>query len=183
MKQWLLLLFVFALGCNPKVVSYLNPKAKFRNYETFRLVSTQLDSEISTDESTRIFDLIKENILEEMDSRDYKRSNITPDLTLRYEMTSSTRVETNANPGFGGFFPPMQLNSRTIYEAILLLELYNENKKLVWQGSYDLKQQRKEKKASKAIEKAVGQIFTSYPYRALSSKKDESLETLRKPND
>ena len=180
MKKWLLIALVISSGCSQRIVSYVNPKAKFSQFETYRLVSTQAESKNISPDNTLVFDLIKKSIKEEMKRRSYIQSNISPDLTLRYEVTSSTRVETNSNQ-VGPFFQP-QVNSRTIYESVLLVELYNNKKKLVWQGSYDLRQQKKEKKTSKAIEKSVGHIFTTYPYRAKSSKVDESLTTIKEKN-
>ena len=103
-----------------------------------------------------------------MNRRGYQTSNVNPDLTLRYEVTSNTRVEINSNQVNPYFYQPFPVTTRTIYQSTLLLELFDSNNKLVWQGSYDLKQEKKEKKVSKAINRAIGYIFTTYPYRALS---------------
>ncbi|MEP1032293.1 DUF4136 domain-containing protein [Ekhidna sp.] len=176
MKKWFFLIIVLLSSCSPKVVSYVNSNANFSQFETYRLVSTKADSKNITPENTLVFDLIRKSISKEMSKRSYEVSNISPDLTLRYEVTSSTRVESNTNQ-VGPYYNP-QVTTRTIYESILLIELYDPNKKLVWQSSYDLSQQRKEKKASKAIEKGVGHIFTSYPYRANSAEVDETLKTI-----
>ncbi|MEQ6168874.1 DUF4136 domain-containing protein [Ekhidna sp. MALMAid0563] len=180
MKRWLLLLYLVATGCSPKIVSYVNERAKFGQFETYRLVSAKSESKNVTPENTTIFDLIKENIHQQMTRRGYQTSNVTPDLTLRYEVTSNTRVEINNNQVNPYFYQPFPVTTRTIYQSILLLELFDSNNKLVWQGSYDLKQEKKEKKVSKAINRAVGYIFTTYPYRALSGQEDESLKTIEK---
>lgn len=115
-----------------------------------------------------------------MARRGYEESSVTPDLTLRYEVTSNTRVEINNSQVNPYFYQPFPITTRTIYQSILLLELFDSNKKLVWQGSYDLRQEKKEKKVAKAINRAVGYIFTTYPYRALSGEADESLKTIEK---
>ena len=175
MKKWLLLILILIFGCNPKVVSYLNQNSKFKEFQTYRIVTTKADSRNITPENTSVFDLIRENIHKEMNKRSYKQSSIDPDLILRYEVTSSTRVESNSNQA-GSYYSP-QITTRTIYKSILLVEVFDQNKKLVWQGSYDLKQERKEEKASRAIEKAVGYIFTIYPYKAQSAVVDETLKT------
>ncbi|WP_370086728.1 DUF4136 domain-containing protein [Ekhidna sp.] len=180
MKKWLYLIILFSFGCNPKVVSYINPKAKFVEFETYRIVSAKLESKNVTPDNTMILDLIKQNIHKQMKVRSYEQSNITPDLTLRYEITSSTRVENRSNQVNPYSFTPYQINSRTIYESVLLLELLDSKEKLVWQGSYDLSQEKKEKKMARAIEKAVGYIFTTYPYRALTKDPDEALKTIEK---
>ncbi|WP_425391398.1 DUF4136 domain-containing protein [Ekhidna sp.] len=178
MKKWLLLILIASTACSPKIVSYLNDQAPFQTYETYRLVSARSDSKNVTPENTLIFDLIKENIHQEMKERSYVQSNISPDLTLRYEVSSNTRTETNASRDL--FYPIMRVNTRTIYESIILLEIKDDRKKLVWQGSFDMRQERKEKRATKAIEKAISYIFTSYPYHAMSAEPDESLTKVKK---
>ncbi len=177
MRNWLLVLILIGGSCSPRIVSYVNLKAPFKSFETYRLVSAKLESKNVTPENTRIFDLIKENIHQEMSRRNYQTSNVSPDLLLRYEVTSNARVETSTvqDPFL---FSPTQINSRTIYESVLLLELVDQNKKLVWQGSYDLRQQRKEKKMTRAIERAVGYIFTTYPYKAQSGNVIEELKSI-----
>ncbi|WP_462249439.1 DUF4136 domain-containing protein [Ekhidna sp.] len=176
MNKWIILVSLILSSCSPKIVSYINSKAKFNQFESYRLVSAKADSKNLTPENTLVLDLIKSNIHKEMERRSYVISNISPDLTLRYDVASSTRVETDNNTVVGPFYTPP--TSRTIYESVLLVEMFDQNKKLVWQGSYDLGQQRKEKKVARAIEKAVGYIFTTYPYRAKSKEVDESLKTL-----
>ncbi|MEQ8904182.1 DUF4136 domain-containing protein [Ekhidna sp.] len=180
MNKWLLVSIILLSSCSPKVVSYLNTKAPFKQYETYRVVTAKADSKNITPENTLVFDLIKEHIHNQMRARDYEQSNVSPDLTLRYEVTSSTRVESNNTQNNPFYFQPYQITSRTIYESIILLELFDSNKKLVWQGSYDLRQEKKEKRVSRAIEKAIGYIFTTYPYKANSNQVDESLKTFEK---
>ncbi len=189
MKKWLFLFTIISiLGCSQKVISYLDNDARFEQFESFRIVSVKLEGRKVAPESNQIFEEIKAQIINQMLVRSYEQSNITPDLTLRYELSSSSRSEQNNNnnafnntigfPGYNG------ISSRTIHESILILELYNSNKKLVWQGSYDLKQQRKEDKTSKVIQNAIEQIFTTYPYEAGSRKINPELTiTKRKKND
>ena len=129
MRIYFLLLLV-TISCSPRIVSYVNPKSKFKSFESYRLVSSQLSSKNVNPENSLIFDLIKENIHNEMDRRKYKTSNISPDLLLRYEITSNTRVQTNTTQD-PFLITPTQVNSRLIYESVLLLELYDQNKKLI----------------------------------------------------
>lgn len=180
MKIWVLTFIIVFIGCNPKVVSYINPQARLDQFETYRIVSAQETPENGTPEHGQISYLIKSNIQKHMEKRLYKASNVTPDLTLRYEVISSTRVEhrTTSQSQFNSRYATYQpITSRTIQEAVLILELSDMNKKLVWQGSYDMKQERKVKKIPEAVEKAVDYIFTSYPYYARSSEEHEALKT------
>jgi len=166
------------LSCSSKIVSFVNPKAKFSTFETYILVNPKIDRSELADDSKLAFQLIKSAIQSEMNTREYRESSVSPDLTLRYEITSSTRVQTDATQD--PFSPFVQVNTRTIHEGILLLELYDARKKLVWQGSYDLQQESKEKRLQKVIENAVGKIFTSYPYRALNKQPDPELAVYKK---
>lgn len=165
-------------GCNSRIVSFVNPKANFKSFATYRMVSPKLDRSEIVDDTNPVFLAIKEEIQQEMSRRNYSRSSVSPDLTLRYEVTSSSRVQTDSRQD--PFSPFVQMNSRTIHEGVLLLELYDANKKLVWQGSYDLRQERKEKKLQKVIENSVSRIFTTYPYKALTSKPDLELTEVQK---
>ncbi|MEM6643681.1 MAG: DUF4136 domain-containing protein [Bacteroidota bacterium] len=169
-------LLIFS-GCSQKIVSYNNPKAAYQTFETYLLVSPKMNSKLS-EETSLAYELIAENIQKEMSRRGYEKSTVSPDLTLRYDLTSSTRVETTVNQSL--FFPVFQVNTRTIHEGVLLIELYDPRKKLVWQGSYDLDQERKEKRVKKVIENSILKIFTTYPYRAAQRLPDPALTSLKK---
>jgi len=179
MKKWLLISIVIVSSCSPKIVSHVNTKAKFSQFETYRLVTAKSESDVISSANTQVVDLIKDQVKDQMSIRGYELSNISPDLTLRYEITSNTRVDIN-NTQVSPLYPQVPVNSRTIYESALLLELIDSKNKLVWQGSYDLKQEKKEKRIEQSIKRAVGYIFTTYPYRALSSKQDPALKTFDK---
>lgn len=179
MKKWLIpVLSVLIIGCNPKVVSYQNPKASYSTFETYRVVSPKIDNNQIDKETVTIFNTIRGTIEGQMSKRGYSLSSISPDLTLRYELTSGTRVQTSTQQS--PFFRAPMVNSQTIIESFLLLELYNQKQKLVWQGSYDLKQERKERKATIVVENAIARIFTTYPYKALESQPDPSLTIYEK---
>lgn len=185
MKKWLFLFILLSiLGCTQKVISYINTDAKFEQFESFRIVSVKLDGRNVAPESTIIFEEIKTQIINQMLIRSYEQSNITPDLTLRYELSSSSRSQqnNNNNNAFNNVIgvPTYNISSRTVHESILLLELYNANKKLVWQGSYDLRQEKKEKQTKKAIQNAIEQIFTTYPYIAGSKEINQELTSTKK---
>lgn len=183
MKKWILLFIagLLLVACNPKIVSYQNPRAAYRTFESYRLVSPKVDNNQLDSETASIFTKIKEEIEGQMSRRNYQLSSARPDLTLRYEVTSGTSVQTNVQQSFN--FPGQTVNSRTITQSSLLLELLDQKNKLVWQGSYDLRQERKEKKVNRVIENAIGRIFTTYPYAAGNNQPIDSLTTYnRKKN-
>jgi len=169
---------VFLLGCGNRVVSYVNPKSNFKSFATYRVVNPKVDNSRLASESNLVLQTIKSAISEEMGKRAYEPSAVAPDLTLRCELASAVSVQTNTNQD--SFNPFFQITSTTIHEAVLLLELYDMNKKLIWQGSYDLDQERKEKRIKKVINNAVRRIFTSYPYRAKNNYPDPSLTEFKK---
>lgn len=168
--------FLILLGCSQKIVSYINTSATFDQFQTYRIVSPRLNNQAN--ESALAYKHLVSNIEKAMTKRDYQKSSIVPDLTLRYELTASTNVETTTTRS--PIYPVYRIDSRTIHQAIILLELTDQNKKLVWQGSYDLKQEKNEKKIEKVIEKAIEKIFTTYPYRALEKHPDPTLTNLKK---
>lgn len=180
LKHVFLLLMIGSLGCSPRIVSYTNSNANFRGFETYLMINPKLDSKIGNETSVG-YELIKEEIRKEMKIRGYEESTVAPDLILRYEVSSSTRVQTSTSQSF--FNPVYQINTRTIHEGVLLLELKDQRKKLVWQGSYDLNNERKEKRIKKVLENAVGRIFTSYPYRAAQKDPDEDLSEFKKKSE
>jgi len=178
MYKWTgIIVLIMLTGCSQRIITYLNPKANFQTFETYRLVSPKLNNKAS-DATAGVYTMVKENITKEMTKRDYLPSSVSPDLTLRYELSSSTRVETSTSQSF--YYPAFQVNTRTIHEAVLLFELFDQNNKLVWQGSYDLNQERKEKRVRKVIQNAVARIFTTYPYKALQKSPDISLQEFKK---
>ena len=178
MLKWTsIVLIVLISGCSQRIVSYSNPKANYQSFETYRMINPKLDNKLG-EETSYGYELIKAQIKAEMERRGYQESSVAPDLILRYEITSSTRVQTTTSQSV--FFPVFQVNSQTIHEGVLLLELNDENRKLVWQGSYDLNQERREKQIKRVIENAVGRIFTTYPYRARQRKPDEELAEFKK---
>ena len=178
MSRSIVLLSLLLLSCTPQIVSYVNEKSDFKSFETYRIVNPKLNNRELTDtpEARLIYETIIEHIENQMTERGYVKSSIAQDMTLRFELSSGTRVDTNINE------TPFSLNvsSRTIHQSILLLELHDRSKKLIWQGSYDLKNEQKEKQIKKVIENAVRRIFTSYGYRAKQAHPDESLINIKK---
>jgi len=178
MKHLLFLLFVSTLiSCNPKVVTYTNPKARFQNFSSYQIVNVKIGKRKLPPEATELLGFIESQIKLEMEERrNYAPSNIDPDLVLRYELVSNTRTERNTNNSI--FYSP-SFSSNVIYESVILIELLN-NKRLVWQGSYDLTQSRRETKNENAVKKAIGFIFTTYPYLAGKAVPDPTLTTKKK---
>ena len=181
MKRGLLVLIAlsFFTSCNPKIVNYLNPKASFGAFSSYSIVNVKIDKRNLAPETTKLLGTIETQIKDQMEKRrSYVSSNIAPDLILRYELVSSARTDSNSN-NRSIFNPTQTLSSKVIYESIILLELFN-NSSLVWQGSYDLNQSKKDSKNEKSVRKAIDLIFTTYPYRAGQIDPDLSLTEFKK---
>lgn len=175
--MYLFLVFFVCGACSPKVVNYLNPRARFETFETYHLVNAKIGNRELASETTHLLSVVESRIHHQMqERRGYLLSRANPDLIIRYELVSSTNVQVANNSGFYN----LPTNSvQVIYESVILLELYHK-KKLVWQGSYDMKQTNKEERNEKSINKAVDLIFTTYPYKALSGLPDSSLASTKK---
>lgn len=177
-KVYFLFYIIIFASCSPKVISYTNSKAKFKTYSSYAIVNAKIGKRNLPPEATELLGTIESEIKTEMENRrNYQPSNIGPDLVLRYELVSSTR--TDSNNANNSVFAAPTFNTRIIYESVILIELLEENK-LIWQGSYDLTQSRRETKNENVVKKAIGLIFTTYPYKAGSADPDPSLTTKKK---
>ncbi|MCP4459241.1 MAG: DUF4136 domain-containing protein [Cytophagales bacterium] len=172
-KRFFILILV-ATSCAPKAITYLNEEATFQNFNTFRILNTKLDRTNLSKEGRDILDLIELSIRENMIDRGYQESNLSPDLILRYDISTNRRSNSNNNTNASPFTPTV--SSSTYFESIILLDLTDaQKKKMFWQSSYDLKQQTKVLKKEQATEDAISEIFYSYPYRASQKKVDDQL--------
>lgn len=174
MKNGTLLLILFLLAsCSPKVITFTNPKARFGNFESYRIVNAKIGKRKLAPQATELLGIIESQIKLEMEQRrNYATSNISPDLILRYELVSNTRTERNNDTSIFALYGAN--NTNIIYQSVILIELLNNNK-LVWQGSFDLNQSRREARNETAVKKAISRIFTTYPYKAGSATPDPSL--------
>ena len=171
MKQ-LSILILISFSCAPKAITYLNEEAKFQNFQTYRILNTKLDRTNLSKDGRDILDLLELSIRAKMKERGYQESNLSPDLILRYEI--STNRNTSSNADSNPFTP--SVSNRTYMESIILIELSDAHpKKMFWQSSFDLKQQKKELRREQATEDAISEIFYSFPFRAGQRKTDPKL--------
>ncbi|MEM6831796.1 MAG: hypothetical protein AAF551_14895, partial [Bacteroidota bacterium] len=146
MKFQLLVICVLFASCTPRVVHFLNSNVSYQDLNTYRLVNVKVNKRNLSREAAQLLDLIESSIQFQMsDKRMYEVSNVSPDLILRYEFISNTNSQVTQNTGFFQF---PSTNIQTVYESVILLELLHD-KKLVWQGSYDMRQSRRTEKSSK----------------------------------
>ncbi|MEQ9404995.1 MAG: DUF4136 domain-containing protein [Cyclobacteriaceae bacterium] len=182
MKNGLFILLILLSSCKANVVNYLNDKARFENFDSYSIVNVKINKRQIAPEATKLMSSIETYIKGQMETkRSYVPSNIDPDLIVRYELVSNTRSDLSSNNYRSNpiYNPNPVLNTRVIYESVILIEMYN-GKTLVWQGSYDLTQSRKDERNEKSIKKAIDLIFTTYPYKAGQSQPDPTLTSYPK---
>ncbi len=179
MKRLIILLLFFSSACSQKALIYLNEEgAKFQDFKTYRLINTKLDRTNLSKEGRDILDILEAAIKNEMNKRGYEESNLSPDLVLRYEISTSrhTNSQNNISP-YGA--PP---TTRTFLESLIILDLTDtERRKMFWQSSYDLRQESRQLKKEHATQDAVSEIFYTFPFRAGESEPDPTLSD-RKAN-
>ncbi len=178
MKFQLLLTVILFSSCTPKIVHYLNDEAKFKDLNTYRLVNIKIDKDNLSAAAAQFLNQIESRIHYQMENkRSYEASNINPDLILRYEFISNTNAQFTQTNNL--FFQFPSNNFQIIYESVILLELL-QNNKLVWQGSFDMRQSGRKEKINQRINNAIDWIFTTYPHQAGNSEIDPNLTRINK---
>ncbi|MFT7031941.1 MAG: hypothetical protein ACJA2S_000437 [Cyclobacteriaceae bacterium] len=169
---------IFIASCSAStVIQYIDEEADFKNYHTFKIINYKNDNKEYSSEGNAFVDSIEFYIDSQMRQRAYE-VEVRPDLMVRYELISGVESEVDySNSNFyGGRTNFNQFNNPYYYgpretrhiEGILLLEIKErKTKKLVWQGSLDLKYSKKKKDSNLGLmQDAITEIFTTYPYMA-----------------
>ena len=165
----LCLIILIITGCNTfKVISYQTPGTDFGLFSSY-LVENPLQRKDAPKQNYAGYEDLEAAIKLNMDSRGYTESK-SPDLVLRYRVIIDPKVEyrnTNRYNRYNYNFPSYyNLDERTYNEGILLIEFRNSNtRKVVWQGSLDLKV-NKRKRSKEVVLESVSTIFEQYPFIA-----------------
>ncbi|WP_420581463.1 DUF4136 domain-containing protein [Reichenbachiella sp.] len=171
LTSWLFILFVLQSCSSPKVIKFLNTDLDYSQYHTYRLIHYKSDDKSYAAEGMTFYTEIENAIEQNMATKGYQPAD-RPDLITRYEIVSTTATETrnqNYDPyRYNYYIPP---TTKKYTEGIVLIELRDrKRKKLVWQGSLDLKYTMKGG-AKLNLLTSINRIFESYPYQAGSNKK------------
>lgn len=171
-------IFLGLISCSSqkKVVSFTNDNINFENYNTYNIVNYKKGDQDFSSQGAIFINKIEKGITEEMNAKKYSRSK-NPDVLVRYEIISSVNSNNSNTANFNRvgnrydpFYTPFNNNSRQI-EGVLLIELKSrKTKKLIWQGSLDLKYSHKTEKNENLLINAVHHIFDAYHYEAGSNK-------------
>lgn len=167
-----ILLLMISCKAPQKVVKYVNQNADFENYHSFSMVNYKTAKKELTQEGNTFINEIESEINDIMLDRGYTQTR-KGDLILRYETVSGINTTTSApnyygNPYYYDPYDPMnQRRTQKHLVGLLLIELKDaRTKKLVWQGSIDLKYSKDEIENRNLVKKSIRRIFSTYPYRA-----------------
>ena len=169
---------IFLVACSASnVIQYLDEEANFKDYHSFKIINYKNDNKAYSAEGNAFVDSVEFYINGQMKHRAYEEA-VRPDLMVRYELISGVESEVDyGNSNFYGgrtfyspFYDPYYYGPRETrhIEGILLLEIKErKTKKLVWQGSLDLKYSKKKKDSNLGLmQDAIITIFETYPYMA-----------------
>ena len=152
---------ILFISCGPvKVVSYQTPNTDFSQYSSYGILSNENFSANNIKER----DKLEGAIINEMDDRGFLFAE-KPDLLIDYQIIigSETRIRNDQQffPYYGSFYRFNTVNVDRYNEGILLIEV-RQNKKILWQGSLDLKYNSRSKR-KKDVHELIGLIFDEFP--------------------
>ncbi|SMD39129.1 protein of unknown function [Reichenbachiella faecimaris] len=172
LSVWFIILLLCQTCATPKVIKFLNDELDYSKYYTYRLIHYKSDDKSYSPEGMAFFGEIEMAISQNMAAKGYEQAD-KPDLIARYEIVSTTVTESNTRNydpyGYNNYYFPQDARKHT--EGIILIELRDrKQKKLVWQGSLDLKYKMK-KEVQLTMLESINIIFESYPYQAGSNER------------
>ena len=170
-----LAIVITACATNYKVVSFSNDSIDLSKYNTYQIINYKKGKEDFSKQGELYFSKIENGIKSGLESKKYMVSD-QPDMIVRYEIISNLNVRQNSgnsnyyqNGYYDQFYNQNNNTSRQI-EGILLIEMKDrKTKKLIWQGSLDLKYSRKSDKNKDLLTNAVETILLEYNYNAGSN--------------
>ena len=160
---WIILL----MACGgTRVVSFYNPTYERNKYKSFT-IRENYDHDKLSREHQKLDSLILDEVRKGFLSLGYKESSL-PDLYVTFQInlntTSETHTERNYYSGYNyyGYSPyPYNIYTTNYKEGVVILEVRNDNNKLVWQGSKDFKV-KKGKETSELLIETIGEIARSF---------------------
>lgn len=176
-RSYLVFILLFGLlhGCGPgKIVSNVTPGVNFSKFNSFWVLNAKGQKQDYSDKGSQIKDEVESEIERIFEDRGYTLSR-EPDILVTYDVLISPKIRRNANTN-----PYRSYTYRYNYydyqtyrynEGMFMVEIRDyKKKKIVWQGSIDLRSGRKPKNSSEFFRNAVNDVLTAYPYLAGSNK-------------
>ncbi len=172
-------------GCAPnyQVVSHYSTKANFSNFETFKVINALKRQGASENEYAGLEE-IEVAIDNEMVQRGYEARTSGSDLIISYRVIIDTEIryqQDNFNTFPGRFNQPGwgRVTQSKYNQGIMMIEMRDRVKKqVVWQGSLDLRVNKKKKRSVDVVAETVGMIFREYPFIAGESKPQPQQDAL-----
>ena len=170
---FILTLSFLAQGCTtPQVVSFYNEKAEFNRYKSYQIVNPTRSKDDFSDEALKTIDIIEATISAEMEKKKYTY-DYDSDLIVYYRYLVGQEVDYVAEPAhapyhYDPYDPYYQPRTKEYDEGTFSVELKDaRTKKLVWQGSLDLKIKARSKLSrEEIINQTITFIFAKYPFEA-----------------
>jgi len=170
----LVLAFNFlVVGCTtPQVISFYNEKVDFGRYKSYEIINPTRSKEDFSDEALKTIELIETAIATEMERKKYSYG-YDSDLIIYYRYLVGQKVDYVAEPAYSRYHydpydPYYQPRQKVYDEGTFSIELKDSRtKKLVWQGSLDLKiKPRSKLSREEIVNQTITSIFAKYPFEA-----------------
>jgi len=180
-----LLILVIALGCKSiEVQSFYNESVDFGQFYTYKIINPLHRGDDFSEKGYEATENIENSIAQEMELKQY-RYGARADLVVSYQIILDDKIEYRVNDYYSPYSyrysgypydPYYSVSKKHFKEGVFMIEIKDQrNRKLFWQGSLDLKINKKYLKDSKSIiSETVSLILKDYPFVA---GKSESLVT------
>jgi len=180
-----LLILLIALGCkSTEVQSFYNESVDFGQFYTFKIINPLHRGNDFSEKGIEATENIENSIAHEMELKQY-RYGTRADLVVNYQIILDDKIEYRVNDYYSPYSyrysgypydPYYSVSKKHFKEGVFMIEIKDQrNRKLLWQGSLDLKINKKYLKDSKSIiSETVALILKDYPFVA---GKSESLVT------
>jgi len=136
----ILLAYILLLAsCGTKVVSIYNTDSSRTTPSTYQLITERESSYLSA-ENKKVDSLLKTIIHKSLVAQGLSKSSL-PDIYVSYLINVYTSTETNRNNNMYNFNYPSSLNytTRNYKEGVIIINIIDEDRILVWQGSKTFK--------------------------------------------
>ncbi len=174
MRRLLILLIssLFTLaGCsNPKYTASVSPLADFARYKTFYCAEylegiNPAEPRYDNEEIRR---LIRDAIISEMESRNYRLQDTDPDLLVEFVLIIQNKIDTIAQRTTDyRYWQGFQTDFYNYKTGTILINFVEKTKgELVWQGRADSVLEHDPKNLKKRLAQIIKKIFIKYPYFA-----------------
>jgi hypothetical protein len=150
-------------SCATKVVSIYNHDISNKNHNSYLIQPTTEYASLSA-ENQKIDSLLQKVISKSLEGKGFKLSAL-PDLYVSYIInvhTSSETQQDNYSPyNRYNYYYPYNYSTRNYKEGVLIIDVKNDDGKLIWQGSKTFKI-RSKRSVEELLPEICGEIMTAY---------------------